>query len=129
MTEATDRRGERGEGPPGVAPKVRTLAVDRVALRTEGRFRCRHAHRELTFYASEEDGFRDVMAALTAKHAWCAPLGVRFPCSVGSIKAAYRRLALTSHPDVGGDPAEFRKVEQAYRAALAYFAQVDDAMA
>ena len=32
---------------------------------------------------------------------------------------ATRRLALTTHPDVGGDPAEFRTVEQAYRTALA----------
>ena len=34
---------------------------------------------------------------------------------------------MASHPDAGGDPAEFRAVEQAYREALAYFAQVDDA--
>jgi hypothetical protein len=117
------RRVEGGGESPGDAPKPRTLAVDRAALRTEGRFRCRHGHRELTFYASEEAGIRDVEAELTAKYAWCATLGVRFPCSVGSIKAAYRRLAMAAHPDAGGDPAEFRKVEQAYREALAYFAQ------
>ena len=120
------RRGERGGESPEDAPKTRTLAVDRVTLRTEGRFRCRHAHRDLIFYASEEDGIRDVEAALTAKYAWCATLGVRFPCSADSIKTAYRRLAMTSHPDAGGDPAEFRTVEQAYREALAYFAQADD---
>ena len=119
-------RGERGGESPGDAPKTRTLAVDRVTLRTEGRFRCRHAHRDLTFYASEEDGIRDVEAALTAKHAWCATLGVRFPCSADSIKAAYRRLTMASHPDAGGDPAEFRAVEQAYREALAYFAPIDE---
>jgi hypothetical protein len=125
------RRDERGEESSGDAPrtKTRTLAVDRATLRTEGRFRCRHAHRELIFYASEEDGIRDVEAALTAKYAWCATLGVRFPCSADSIKAAYRRLAIASHPDAGGDPAEFRAVEQAYREALAYFAQADDATA
>lgn len=123
------RRSERGGEAPEVAPKLRTLAVDRVTLRTEGRFRCGRAHPGLTFYASEEDGIRDVEAALTAKYAWCAKLGVRFPCSVDTIKAAYRRLALTTHPDVGGDPAEFRTVEQAYRAALVYFTQVGDAIA
>ena len=121
-------RGERGGESSGDAPKVRTLAVDRVMLRTEGRFCCRHAHRDLVFYASEEDGIRDVEAALTSKHAWCATLGVRFPCSADSIKTAYRRLAIISHPDVGGDPAEFRTVEQAYREALAYFAQADDSI-
>jgi hypothetical protein len=123
------RRGEPGGESAGDAPKTRTLAVDRVTLRTEGRFRCRHAHRDLIFYASEEDGIRDVEAALTAKYAWCATLGVRFPCSADSIKTAYRRLAMASHPDAGGDPAEFRTVEQAYREALAYFARADDATA
>jgi hypothetical protein len=117
--------GESSEGP----PKTRTLAVDRVLMRTEGRFRCRHAGRELVFYATEEDGIRDVEAALTAKHDWCATLGVRFPCSPDSIKTAYRRLAMASHPDAGGDPSEFQTVEQAYREALAYFAQADEASA
>lgn len=120
------RRKESDDKSTEDAPKSRTLAVDRGMLKTEGRFRCGGTHRGLTFYASEEDGIRDVESALTAKHAWCARLGVRFPCSVDSIKAAYRRLALTLHPDVGGDPAEFRGVEQAYRAALDYFSQVDD---
>ena len=120
------RRSQRVGESPVDAPKTRTLAIDRVALRQEGRFRRRHAHRELMFYASEQDGIRDVEAALTAKHAWCATLGVRFPCSADSIKAAYRRLVMSSHPDAGGDPAEFRTVEQAYREALAYFAQADD---
>ncbi len=111
------------------ASKQRTLAVDRVMLRTEGRFRCRHAQRELVFYASEEDGLRDVEAALTEKHGWCAVLGVRFPCTAESIKTAYRRLAMTSHPDAGGDAARFQEIEQAYREALAYFARADDATA
>jgi len=121
------RRGERDVDSAGDAPKARTLAVDRLTLRTEGRFRCRHAQRDLTFYASEEDGIRDVEAALTVKHGWCAKLGVRFPCSADSIKAAYRRMSMTLHPDAGGDPVEFRAVERAYREALAYFAQADDA--
>ena len=123
------RRGERGGESSGDAPKTRTLAVDRVTLRTEGRFRRGRTHPGPTFYASEEAGIRDVEAALTAKYAWCAELGVRFPCSVDSIKAAYRRLAMTSHPDAGGDPEEFRAVERAYREALAYFARAGDAIA
>ncbi len=122
------RRAEQGGESSGDAIKTRTLAIDRVALRQEGRFRRRHARRELFFYASEQEGIRDVEAALTAKYAWCATLGVKFPCSVDSIKSAYRRLAVTSHPDAGGDPEEFRTVERAYREALAYFAQADDAM-
>ena len=118
--------GRAGE-PPGAAAKPRTLAVDRTTLRTEGRFKSGRTYHGLTLYASEADGIRDVEEALTAKHAWCARLGVRFPCSVGSVKVAYRRLAAASHPDAGGDPAEFRATEQAYRAALAYFATGTDA--
>ncbi|MGP0065876.1 MAG: DnaJ domain-containing protein [Isosphaeraceae bacterium] len=119
------RRVEQGGESSGDAPKTRTLGVDRIMLRTEGRFRCRHARHDLIFYASEQDGIRDVEAALTAKYAWCATLGIEFPCSADSIKAAYRRLAMTSHPDAGGDPAEFRAIERAYREALAYFSQAD----
>ena len=82
---------------------------------------------QMMFYASEEAGLRDVEAELTARHPWCAALGVRFPCSVESVKAAYRRLARTTHPDAGGDPAAFRAVEAAYRAALTCFAREGDA--
>jgi hypothetical protein len=120
------RRAQLAEESPADTPKTRTLAVDRATLRKEGRFRCRDAYREVTFYASEEDGIRDVEADLTERHAWCAALGVRFPCSADSIRSAYRGLARALHPDAGGDPAEFRAVEQAYREALAYFAQADD---
>jgi hypothetical protein len=121
-------RAERAGASPEGTPKARTLAVDRATLRAEGRFRCGRTHPGLTFYASPEDGIRDVEATLTAKYSWCARLGVRFPCSADSIKAAYRRLAKTSHPDAGGDPAEFRTIEQAYRAAMTYFAEVGDAI-
>ena len=114
-------RAKRGEGSPEAAPKPRTLAVDRAALRADGRFRCGGTHRGMTFHASEEAGIRDAEATLASKYPWCAELGLRFPCSVSSIKAAYRRLARTTHPDIGGEAAEFRAVEQAYRAALAYF--------
>jgi curved DNA-binding protein CbpA len=30
------------------------------------------------------------------------------------IKEAYRKLARTHHPDVGGDPEEFKKIQEAY---------------
>ncbi|MGE3821992.1 MAG: DnaJ domain-containing protein [Isosphaeraceae bacterium] len=96
--------------------KPRTLAVDRETLRREGRA----PHRGAYFYASEEDGIRDVHASLTSRHAWCAALGIKFPCSTESIKAAYRRLARATHPDSGGVSEEFLAVERAYRAALAY---------
>ena len=115
-----DREPFREDGIPE-APKPRTLAVDRQVLRQEGRF----PHRGSYFYATEEAGIRDVHAALTARHAWCAALGVEFPCSAESIKAAYRRLVRERHPDAGGNPAEFLALEQAYREALAYLSPPD----
>lgn len=45
-------------------------------------------------------------------------LGLQGDVSVEAIKRAYRRLAKTHHPDLGGDPAAFQAVEAAYRLLL-----------
>lgn len=108
------------------APKPRTLAVDRDALRREGKV---PHHRGSFFYATEDAGIRDIHSSLTSKHPWCVTLGLKFPCSSESVKNAYRRLARATHPDAGGVAAEFRAVEQAYRDALAYFTPIDGAIA
>ena len=41
-------------------------------------------------------------------------LGLKPSCSPDDIKAAYRRLALKSHPDKGGDAVLFQLVQNAY---------------
>jgi curved DNA-binding protein CbpA len=41
-------------------------------------------------------------------------LGVRKNASSTTIKAAYRKLSKTHHPDKGGDPEEFRQISLAY---------------
>jgi hypothetical protein len=117
-----EQPGGEGAGPMSASPKPRTIAVDRETLRREGRVPHRGAH----FHATEDDAVRDVHAARTARHAWCATLGVRFPCTAESIKVVYRRLALEKHPDAGGSPAEFLALQRAYREALAYFSSTDD---
>jgi hypothetical protein len=114
-------RGEEGDEASGHDREARPMVVDRSLLRQEGRYRDRHSHHALYFYATEEDGIRDVAAALESAHPWCATLGLGFPCSVDDVKSAYRRLAKGSHPDRGGNPTSFIAVEQAYREALAYF--------
>lgn len=118
----------RSEESPDPAMKPHTLAVDRAALRKDGRYQTGRTHGNKLFYASEDAGIRDAESELTAKHAWCAVLGLRIPCSLDDVKTAYRRLAFESHPDRGGDDAVFRPVERAYRAALAYFSKSDDSL-
>lgn len=43
-----------------------------------------------------------------------AVLGVRPDASAGEIRAAWRRAARSTHPDRGGDAAEFAIVASAY---------------
>lgn len=35
-------------------------------------------------------------------------------CTQEQIKSSYRKLAKETHPDTGGDPEEFKKIQQAY---------------
>jgi DnaJ-class molecular chaperone len=41
-------------------------------------------------------------------------LGVSKGCSEGELKKAYRKLAIVHHPDKGGDPEQFKKIQGAY---------------
>ena len=41
-------------------------------------------------------------------------LGVPKSASATEIKKAFRKLALKKHPDKGGDPEEFKKIQAAY---------------
>jgi hypothetical protein len=44
-------------------------------------------------------------------------LGLIPPCTVEDVKQAYLVKVKTAHPDVGGDTAEFRKIQEAYEKA------------
>ncbi len=54
----------------------------------------------------------------TPRSVWSV-LGVERLASPDEIKRAFRRRALETHPDQGGDAAEFRAVRAAYDEALA----------
>lgn len=43
-------------------------------------------------------------------------LGLQFDATQDEIKAAYRRLAGVHHPDRGGSPEVFRRIQSAYEA-------------
>jgi hypothetical protein len=49
---------------------------------------------------------------------WWEVLGVSRTASRAEIINAYRALAKIHHPDVGGDPDEFKRLRAAYEAAL-----------
>lgn len=48
-------------------------------------------------------------------------LGLVPPCSEMQVRQAYRRLAQRSHPDKGGDPENFMRLQSAYLTALQAF--------
>ena len=48
---------------------------------------------------------------------WWEALGVARDASVDSIKQAYRKVAMRTHPDRKGDPDAFRKANEAYEQA------------
>ena len=61
-------------------------------------------------------------AASGAHHAEARPdflvtLGLIPPCTVEDVKQAFLAKVKTAHPDVGGDPADFRKLQEAYERA------------
>src|SRR5215475_3178229 len=49
-----------------------------------------------------------------------AVLGLLPPYELADVKAAYRDKVLVAHPDRGGDPADFLRLQQAYDQAVEY---------
>jgi hypothetical protein len=45
-------------------------------------------------------------------------LGLNWPCSIAQARGAYHRLALQAHPDHGGRPEDFIRLQFAYRAVI-----------
>ena len=52
-------------------------------------------------------------AANAAESAWSV-LGLQTGATLAEVKRAYQRRALQTHPDHGGDAAEFRAIQRAY---------------
>ena len=45
-------------------------------------------------------------------------LNLDWPTTLQELKLAYRRLAKQNHPDVGGDPDQFHRIQAAYQELL-----------
>lgn len=65
-------------------------------------------------------GFKALPDSARTKH-WWEVLDVACDSSSDEIHSAYRRLAKLCHPDTGGDPQQFRELNQAYEAAKKTF--------
>jgi hypothetical protein len=95
-------------------PADRAIALDRARLERDGSiYSLRYPHSN--FYRSREEAVDD---STGREQSAFDVLGIRAPCTVDDIKAAYRRRALEVHPDQGGSQDDFLAVEEAYRQLL-----------
>jgi hypothetical protein len=70
------------------------------------------------------DQWRETFSSLTVKNEnWHGVLGLEESASWESIKAAYRRLVMEKHPDLGGSEKEFHQIQEAYEALKEHHAR------
>lgn len=95
-------------------PNEVTISLDRIRLGHEGSV-FTGSYRQSAFFPTPDAALGD--ASSPSRSAF-EDLGLRAPCTVAEIRAAYRSKAFALHPDRGGNPDEFRVVEAAYRRLL-----------
>jgi hypothetical protein len=103
------------------SPQYGVLYLNRQALERDGRVY--HSKPHEWFYAVRpavdperpRAGFRTVYTPPTGAF---ATLGLQPGCSKADVKRAYKRLAKSAHPDVGGDHSSFIKLNEAYESAM-----------
>ena len=95
-------------------PNEKTIPLDRLALERDGSVYS-GSLRESDFFATRAAAAGDRPGPARSA---LAILGLRSPCTVEDIKAAYRTAAFLVHPDRGGKPGDFQAVEAAYRRLL-----------
>jgi hypothetical protein len=70
-----------------------------------------------SFVDAAFSGFQALPAPNGAADNWWEVLGVRPDANSDEVKAAWRRRVRETHPDQGGDPDEFARVQAAYKQA------------
>jgi hypothetical protein len=93
------------------------IVLERQVLEREGNAGTRRSYE--TFYLRPETGYEQVSTVPAPVLAALDVLGLSWPCSAVDVRAAYRRLSLECHPDVGGSAERFRRVNEAYERAVA----------
>lgn len=102
------------------------LAIQLEAQRLEDEFNERVFHKQQARYKSygyygqqgktQYDWFKDAGNPFTgaSQLSWAVTLGVSLSATEKEVKAAYRKKVMENHPDRGGDPEEFQKIQTAY---------------
>jgi hypothetical protein len=101
----------------------RVFVLDRAVLESEGHAFSRSRRWSDLFYLRLEDALdpygrrhtgppQGVIEAIEV-------LGLTWPCTLRDVRTSYRRRSKETHPDAGGDAANFIVVKDAYDAALA----------
>ncbi|KAJ9444588.1 chaperone protein DNAj [Diplonema papillatum] len=119
------------------------LRVRTVAGRLHAVYRVRqqlsHAGRVQTRFAGKWEQWREQVrqgaADNQAANAWVkengspyAVLGLKEDATSDDVKAAYRRLSMTSHPDKGGSLEEFQRIQMAHNIIVKGLYQNEDKM-
>lgn len=94
-----------------VYDNMRAIGLTVAALRGLDRWGARH------MVDAAFSGFDALPAGDTSGEAWWDVLGVTKDAPWADVRSAYLAAAKRTHPDVGGDPANFARISAAYEQA------------
>lgn len=97
-----------------VEHNVQAIALTIEAMRGMERWGAKHMIKAMF------TGFK-ALPQSTEAEAWWDVLGVQHDASHEAVKAAYRDLVKAHHPDAGGNPDKFRRIQEAYETAMQQF--------
>ncbi len=110
-----DDQGTEGESLLPLKAGEAAVVLDRQELQREGRASSRRVRHSPFYLRRDANGRRprDLPVNDWTRQALDL-LGLTWPCDSDELKATYRRRSKEVHPDVGGSPEEFRRLQDAY---------------